>query len=57
MIFKMKSGIGGYGISFAGQKATSEQVFGKRKISPSSMTKKRFWSSSFPLIINLKYYI
>jgi|GEM_PF-3822483 len=42
MIFKMKSGIGGYGISFAGQRATSEQVFGKRKISPSSMTKKDF---------------
>ena len=31
---------GGYGISFAGQKATLEQIFGKGKISPSQMTKK-----------------
>jgi hypothetical protein len=35
-----KKAFGGYAISFAGQKATLEQVFGKGKLAPSQMTKK-----------------
>jgi len=35
-----KKAFGGYGISFSGQKATLEQVFGKAKLAPSQMTKK-----------------
>ena len=35
-----KKAFGGYGISFAGQKDTLEQVFGKTPIGPSEMTKK-----------------
>lgn len=40
---KSKSGkkaFGGYAISFAGRKETVEQVFGKKPITPSEMTKK-----------------
>lgn len=37
---KGKKAFGGYGISFAGQKDTLEQVFGKTPIGPSEMTKK-----------------
>ncbi|QUC64754.1 hypothetical protein NsoK4_00205 [Nitrosopumilus sp. K4] len=40
---KSKSGkkaFGGYAISFAGRKETVEQVFGKKPIAPSEMTKK-----------------
>ena len=35
-----KPAFGGYAISFAGQTATLEQVFGKTPIAPSEMTKK-----------------
>lgn len=35
-----KKAFGGYSISFAGQTATLEQVFGKSPIGPSEMTKK-----------------
>ena len=31
---------GGYAINFAGRKETVEQVFGKKPIAPSEMTKK-----------------
>jgi len=37
---KKKKAFGGYAISFAGQKASLEQVFGKAKLAPSQMTKK-----------------
>lgn len=35
-----KKPFGGYSISFAGQKETLEQIFGKSPIAPSIMTKK-----------------
>ena len=35
-----KKAFGGYAISFAGRKETVEQVFGKKPIAPSEMTKK-----------------
>ena len=35
-----KKAFGGYAIHFAGRKETLEQVFGKKPISPSQMTKK-----------------
>ncbi len=35
-----KKAFGGYAISFAGQKATLEEVFGKSALAPSEMTKK-----------------
>ncbi len=35
-----KKAFGGYSISFAGQKATLEEVFGKSDLAPSLMTKK-----------------
>ena len=35
-----KKAFGGYSISFAGQKATLEKVFGKSRLAPSQMTKK-----------------
>lgn len=35
-----KKAFGGYGICFAGQTATMEEVFGKESIAPSLMTKK-----------------
>ncbi len=35
-----KSAFGGYAISFAGRSETVEQVFGKKPIAPSEMTKK-----------------
>lgn len=35
-----KKPFGGYSISFAGRKETVEQVFGKKPIAPSQMTKK-----------------
>ena len=35
-----KPAFGGYAISFAGRKETVEQVFGKKPIAPSEMTKK-----------------
>jgi len=35
-----KKPFGGYSISFAGQKATLEDVFGKGALAPSEMTKK-----------------
>ncbi len=40
MAAKKKKAFGGYTISFAGQKATLEQVFGKAALVPSQMTKK-----------------
>jgi len=43
MAKKVKKAFGGYGIIFAGQKITLEQLFGKAKITPSEMTKK-LWS-------------
>ena len=35
-----KAAFGGYAISFAGRKESVEQVFGKKPIAPSEMTKK-----------------
>ena len=35
-----KPAFGGYAISFAGRKETAEQIFGKKTIAPSEMTKK-----------------
>ena len=35
-----KAAFGGYAISFAGRSETVEQVFGKKPIAPSEMTKK-----------------
>lgn len=35
-----KAAFGGYAINFAGRKETVEQVFGKKPIPPSQMTKK-----------------
>ena len=35
-----KPAFGGYAINFAGRKETLEQVFGKKPIPPSEMTKK-----------------
>ena len=35
-----KPAFGGYAISFAGRQETVEQVFGKKPIAPSEMTKK-----------------
>lgn len=35
-----KPAFGGYAINFAGRKETIEQVFGKKPIAPSEMTKK-----------------
>lgn len=35
-----KPAFGGYAISFAGRSETVEQVFGKKSIAPSEMTKK-----------------
>jgi hypothetical protein len=35
-----KKAFGGYAIRFAGRKETLEQVFGKKPIGPSEMTKK-----------------
>ena len=37
---KKKAAFGGYAISFAGRTETVEQVFGKKPIAPSEMTKK-----------------
>lgn len=37
---KKKTAFGGYAISFAGRSETVEQVFGKKPIAPSEMTKK-----------------
>ena len=37
-----KPAFGGYAISFAGRSETVEQVFGKKPIAPSEMTK-RIW--------------
>ena len=34
-----KPAFGGYKISFAGRKETMEQVFGKKSLAPSEMTK------------------
>ena len=38
-----KPAFGGYAISFAGRRETMEQVFGKKPIPPSEMTK-RIWA-------------
>ena len=38
-----KQAFGGYAISFAGRKETVEQVFGKKPITPSEMTK-QIWA-------------
>ena len=38
-----KPAFGGYAINFAGRQETVEQVFGKKPISPSEMTK-RIWA-------------
>lgn len=35
-----KKAFGGYGINFAGQKMTLEELFGDKPIAPSEMTKK-----------------
>ena len=35
-----KPAFGGYAISFAGRKETADQIFGKKPIAPSEMTKK-----------------
>ena len=35
-----KAAFGGYSINFAGRKETVEEVFGKKPIAPSEMTKK-----------------
>ena len=35
-----KQAFGGYAINFAGRRETVEQVFGKKPIAPSEMTKK-----------------
>ncbi|MCE2507284.1 MAG: hypothetical protein J4F36_12620 [Nitrosopumilaceae archaeon] len=35
-----KPAFGGYAISFAGRTETAEQIFGKKPIAPSEMTKK-----------------
>lgn len=35
-----KKAFGGYAISFAGRTETAEQIFGKKPIAPSEMTKK-----------------
>ena len=35
-----KPAFGGYAISIAGRKETAEQIFGKKPIAPSEMTKK-----------------
>lgn len=35
-----KPAFGGYAISFAGRKETAEEIFGKKPIAPSEMTKK-----------------
>ena len=35
-----KPAFGGYAINFAGRKETAEQIFGKKPIAPSEMTKK-----------------
>lgn len=35
-----KKAFGGYAINFAGRKETVEQVFGKKPVAPSEMTKK-----------------
>lgn len=35
-----KPAFGGYSINFAGRKETAEQIFGKKPIAPSEMTKK-----------------
>jgi hypothetical protein len=35
-----KKAFGGYSIAFAGRKETLEQIFGKKPIAPSMMTKK-----------------
>ena len=35
-----KPAFGGYAISFAGRTETAEQIFGKKPITPSEMTKK-----------------
>ena len=37
---KKKAAFGGYAISFAGRTETVEEVFGKKPIAPSEMTKK-----------------
>ena len=37
---KKKAAFGGYAINFAGRTETVEQVFGKKPIAPSEMTKK-----------------
>ena len=35
-----KQAFGGYAINFAGRKETAEDIFGKKPIAPSEMTKK-----------------
>ena len=35
-----KKAFGGYAISFAGRTETAEQIFGKKPVAPSEMTKK-----------------
>ena len=37
---KKKAAFGGYAINFAGRTETVEQVFGKKPLAPSEMTKK-----------------
>lgn len=37
---KKRRAFGGYAISFAGRRETAEQIFGKKPIPPSEMTKK-----------------
>ena len=37
---KKKAAFGGYAINFAGRTETVEQVFGKKPVAPSEMTKK-----------------
>ena len=41
MVLKKKKKLfGGYSVSFAGREETLEQIFGKKPIPPSTMTKK-----------------
>ena len=37
---RKKPAFGGYAINFAGRNETAEQIFGKKPIAPSEMTKK-----------------
>ena len=40
MLFRSRKPFGGYAIKFAGRSETVEQVFGKKPVTPSEMTKK-----------------